>query len=136
MDVRCNLNKAATFPEKEEKTEKGFFKSEKLKDVLLLLVLGLALFILVWKVFHDGDGESEKALSMTETEQKVARILQEIDGVGEANVLVCETEEEIVSVVVVCDGANDLQVIMDVREAVAAALGTQQKNVKIFLKKE
>lgn len=134
--MRCNLNKTAVFTEKEDKAEKGFFKSGKLKDVLLLFVLGLALFILVWNVFQSGNREDETALSMTDTEQKVARILQEINGVGKANVLVCETEEEIVGVVVVCDGANNLQVIMDVREAVAAALGTQQKNVKIFLKKE
>lgn len=134
--MRCNLNKTAVFTEKEDKAEKGFFKSGKLKDVLLLFVLGLALFILVWNVFQGRNREDETALSMTDTEQKVARILQEINGVGKANVLVCETEEEIVSVVVVCDGANNLQVIMDVREAVAAALGTQQKNVKIFLKKE
>lgn len=134
--MRCNLNKTAVFTKKEDKAEKGFFKSGKLKDVLLLFVLGLALFILVWNVFQSGNREDETALSMTDTEQKVARILQEINGVGKANVLVCETEEEIVGVVVVCDGANNLQVIMDVREAVAAALGTQQKNVKIFLKKE
>lgn len=134
--MRCDLNKTAVFTEKEDKAEKGFFKSGKLKDVLLLFVLGLALFILVWNVFQGRNREDETALSMTDTEQKVARILQEINGVGKANVLVCETEEEIVSVVVVCDGANNLQVIMDVREAVAAALGTQQKNVKIFLKKE
>lgn len=134
--MRCNLNKTAVFTEKEDKAEKGFFKSGKLKDVLLLFVLGLALFILVWNVFQGRNREDETALSMTDTEQKVARILQEINGVGKANVLVCETEEEIVGVVVVCDGANNLQVIMDVREAVSAALGTQQKNVKIFLKKE
>jgi hypothetical protein len=74
--------------------------------------------------------------SMTDTEIKVLRILQEIDGVGEANVVVCETKEGIESVVVVCQGANDLRVVMNVREAVATALGTTEKSVKIYLKKE
>ena len=40
------------------------------------------------------------------------------------------------ALVVVCEGANDFQVVMHVREAVAAALGTEQKAVKIYLKKE
>ena len=32
-------------------------------------------------------------------------------------------------------GASDLQVILNVREAVAAALGTNQNAVKVYLKK-
>jgi hypothetical protein len=47
---------------------------------------------------------------------------------------VCETEDGVQSVVVVCEGANNLQVIMDIKEAVAAAVGAQEKNVKIYLK--
>ena len=46
-----------------------------------------------------------------------------------------ETEDGVQSVVVVCDGANDLRVVLNVREAVASALGTQEKNVKIYQKK-
>ncbi len=64
------------------------------------------------------------------------RLLEEIEGVGEANVMICENEEGVQSVVVVCDGANDLRVVINVREAVAAALGTEENAVKIYLKKE
>ena len=50
--------------------------------------------------------------------------------------MVCETEEGVKSGVVVCDGANDFGVVMDIREAVAAALGTEEKAIKVYLKKE
>ena len=109
----------------------------KLKDILLLSVLAFTLIFAAWKIFYtDEKGDMATAVSGSESEQKVSRLLQEIDGVGEADVMICETEEGVQSVVVVCDGANDLQVIMNIREAVSAALGTEEKSVKIYLKKE
>jgi hypothetical protein len=87
-------------------------------------------------VFQDDEGENVQTAVLTENEQKVVRILAEIDGVGKASVAVCETDDGVESVVVVCEGANDLRVIMDVKEAVSAALGTKQNAVKIYLKKE
>ena len=104
--------------------------------VAILIALALVLIFTAWSVFRDKDTQTDSLANMTDTELKVARILQEIEGVGEANVIVYETNEGIESVVVVCDGANDFKVVMDVREAVAAALGTTEKSVKIYLKKE
>ena len=49
---------------------------------------------------------------------------------------VCEDENGVKSVVVVCEGANNFCVILDIREAVAAALGTQESAVKIYQKKD
>ena len=72
---------------------------------------------------------------MTETERKISLLLEEIEGVGKASVMVCETEEGILGAVVVCEGANDIRVNINVREAVATALGTEEKAVKIYLKK-
>ena len=109
----------------------------KIKDVLLLSVLALTLIFSAWKIFYnDEDDERASVLSESESERKVSRLLQEIDGVGDANVMICETEEGVQSVVVVCDGADNFYVVMRVREAVAAALGTEEKAVKIYLKKE
>ena len=68
--------------------------------------------------------------------KKIIGLLQQIDGVGEASIVVCEGEHGVESVVVVCEGANDFCVIMDIREAVAAALGTQERAVKIYQKKD
>lgn len=108
----------------------------KIREILLISVLALTLVFAVWKVFYDGDTKNVISVSGSETEQKISLLLKEIDGVGEANVMICETEEGVKSVVVVCEGARDLQVVMNVREAVAAALGTEEKAVKIYLKKE
>ena len=122
----------------EKRAASGFLKrsNAKIKDLALLFVLGMTLIAVAWTVFRGGDTTTSVMESMTDTEIKVLRILQEIDGVGEANVVVCETKEGVESVVVVCQGANDLRVVMNVREAVATALGTTEKSVKIYLKKE
>lgn len=122
----------------EKRATSGFLKrsNAKIKDLALLFVLGMTLIAVAWTVFRGGDTTTSVMESMTDTEIKVLRILQEIDGVGEANVVVCETKEGVESVVVVCQGANDLRVVMNVREAVATALGTTEKSVKIYLKKE
>ncbi len=116
-----------------KETGKRFWRG-KGKDILIMAVLAIILFYTAWKIFQE-DGEKE-TLALSESEVKVARLLQEIEGVGEASVVVCEDEDGVKSVVVVCEGANDLQVVMNVREAVAAALNTQLKSVKIYLKKE
>ena len=108
----------------------------KMRDFLLLGALGLLLIFTAWQVFHTEDAEEVAAGYVTETETKVLRLLNEIDGVGDARVIVYEKEGSVENVVVVCEGANDLRVVMNVREAVASALGTEQKSVKIYLKKE
>lgn len=109
----------------------------KAKDLLLLAGLGLALIFMAWRVFQGDTKSSDKTVaSMTETEQKIVRLLEQIDGVGDASVVVCETEDEIKSVVVVCEGADNLHVMLNVREAVSAALGTEKNVIKIYLKKE
>ena len=109
----------------------------KTKDVLLLGILALVLLFAVWKIFYTKDTKDVFSVSnLSDNEIKVMRLLHEIDGVGEASVVVCEGENEVQSVVIVCEGANDFRVVMDVREAVAAALNTQQKAVKIYLKND
>ncbi len=111
--------------------------SGKVKDILIVCALALALLITAWSVFRGGGASKEAAeFTLSEKETKVMRLLREIEGVGEASVIVCEDEDEVKSVVVVCEGAKNLQVIMDVREAVSAALDAPQNAVKIYLKKD
>ena len=109
--------------------------SGRIRDILLLAVLALIVLFAAWKLFY-GEQPQEEDVGLTQTEKKVALLIENISGVGKANVVVCETEDGVQSVVVVCEGANDLQVVINVREAVAAALGAEEKNVKIYLKKE
>ena len=111
--------------------------TKKRKEILWIGGVAFLLLIAVWQVFFTKDDVPSATVSvMTNNEQKVCQILREIEGVGEASVMICEGKDgRVESVVVVCDGANRLQVIMDVREAVAAALGAEEKSVKVYLKK-
>ena len=122
---------------KLENKNKKIFLSSRIKDFLWMGVLALLLFSVAFVVFRaDDDTNIANTSQMSEVEQKVARILQEIDGVGDASVIVCEDENSLKNVVVVCEGANNLRVVMDIREVVSAALNTQPKLVKIYLKKD
>lgn len=107
----------------------------KLKNVALLFAVATVLAVAVWQVFFTDEETTVSSVGASELERELALLLNEIDGVGEATVMIYETEEGVQSVVVVCDGANNLQVNMDVREAVAAALGATEKSVKIYQKK-
>ena len=110
-------------------------KIKRLREYVWIAVVVLLLLILVFFAFKGEDEKSKNVMSQgTETEQKLAAILGEIEGVGEVQVMIGETEDGQKSVVVVCDGARSLQVIMDVREAAAAAVGTHQNQVKIYIR--
>ncbi len=117
-----------------EKMKRGLSNGRG-KELLLIGLLSIALFYAAWTVFQGDSKEEKEALALSENEVKVMRLLKEIDGVGEASVIVCEDEDGVKSVVVVCEGANNLRVAMNVREAVAAAMDTPQKAIKIYLKK-
>ncbi len=109
----------------------------KIKDVLLLGCLALALVFASWKIFYTNDADTTFfSNAMSENEEKISRLLSEMNGVGEAQVMIYEENDEVQSVVVVCEGARDFQIVIRIREAVAAALGTEEKSVKVYLKKE
>ena len=105
------------------------------KELCFTVLVGAVLALCAVNVFKGDTAMQVSNVTPSEKEQKISRLLEEIEGVGEASVMICETEEGVQSVVVVCEGANNLQVILDVREAVAAALGTSQSDIRIYLKK-
>jgi len=107
----------------------------RIKDILLLFFLAITLIFAASQIFRNDEPEDTLSVNLSDTESKVIRLLEEIDGVGEANVIVCETEDGKKNVVVVCEGAKNLLVVMNVREAVAAALGTEQNAVKVYQRK-
>ena len=128
------MNNVTKPPQKAEKT---LFKGGKVSEILWIAVSGFVLLISAWLLFYrDGKTTSTSKFSQTENEQKIGRLLENIEGVGEAEVMIYETEEGVQGAVVVCEGANDFFVVIKVREAVATALGTEEKSVKIYLKKE
>ena len=120
----------------ERKKRTKFRLDNRIKDICILAVLALVLVFASWKIFGSEKEVEETVSALSQTEEKISRLLEEMEGVGEASVMICETEEGVQSAVVVCEGAKDLQVIMDIREAVASALGTKEKAVKVYLKKE
>ena len=114
----------------KDKTKK---MNGKIKEALLFGCLGLSLCVAVWLTVSNGKSTEKVAYSTVES--KLVALLEEIDGVGEVEVMVCEEGEGVLGAVIVCDGANNLQVNLHVREAVATALGVQENNIKIYLKK-
>jgi hypothetical protein len=108
----------------------------RVREVMLFILLGILIVCGAWLIFHADDEKDTSLEYVTDTEMKVLRLLEEMDGVGDANVIVYEDNGGVESVVVVCEGARNLQVVMNVREAVASALGTDEKSVKIYLKQE
>lgn len=122
---------------KTQRKEGKKFRYEKWKNWIIIGLIALAFLCVAYWLFHKNDEKNiaTSQYTQTESELKIKRLLQEMDGVGEAEVAVCETEDGVQSVVVVCEGANDLRVVMTIREAVASAVGTQEKSVKIYLKK-
>ena len=119
---------------KLEKSEKSTISMRK-KELFLLAVIGIILLLAIALVFGDNKRTLNEAESLSDNEIKVCALLEQMQGVGDAHVMIYESADGVESVVIVCEGANDLQVIMNIREAVAAALGTQEKAVKIYLKK-
>ena len=111
---------------------------KKKRDILILGAIAFLLILATWWVFSKENNTSSTSVvtTMSENERKVCHILQQIDGVGDVSVMICETEDGVQSVVVVCDGAKNLKVLMNVREAAAAAVGASEKSIKIYLKKE
>lgn len=120
---------------KGEQTFKAKLKKIKFKEVVLFSILAAFLLFAAWKVFGNTNNAKQTA-TLSETEKKLVSILESIDGVGKTEVMVSETEEGEKCAVIVCEGAENIRVIIAVREAAATALGTTQKNVKIYLKKD
>ena len=105
----------------------------KFLESLILAGFALILCFAVWSVFLT---ENTDATYTTDEEAKLVALLESMDGVGEAEVMISMNENGTRGAVVVCDGATRLTVIADIREAVATALGIEQKNVKVYLKNQ
>lgn len=107
-------------------------KRLRLNEILLLGGLAILLIFAIVEVF--GNKEEAASVQCSAEEVRLQEILEMMDGVGAAQVMIAQGENGNKSVVIVCEGANDFSVLIDVREAAAAAVGIDEKNVKIYLK--
>ena len=83
---------------KGESKKESLFLSGRIKDVIWISIVALILFLACFLVFvKEENVESVAMAQMSEKEQKISQILQEIDGVGEVSVVVCEEEDEVKS---------------------------------------
>ena len=121
---------------KSQEVKRPLKLKKSTKEWLLTLAVGLVLTVFAFQAFGNNTGQSVPVAMQSEKEQKICLLLAQMEGVGESNVMICETEEGVQSVVVVCEGAKNFQVALNIREAVATALGTNQSAIKIYLKKE
>lgn len=106
---------------------------QKFLETIILASFAVILCFAVWRVFLTDNVSTSNA---TDEETKLVSLLESIDGVGRAEVMISTNENGARGAVVVCDGATRLTVIADIREAVATALGIEQKNVKVYLKNQ
>lgn len=113
------------------------FKTDKSKQkTLMIVVCAIVLLIACYFVFFSPGMAGERsstAQSMSETENKLCRILSEIDGVGEISAYVNEDGEgRAIGCVIIMEGADRLSVRLDVIKAAALALGVSQNDVQIY----
>lgn len=114
---------------------------ENFRNLTILTLVAVSLLLAVWKIFYTPSSQSTAQTTTvldselrTDEEKSLSSLLCKIDGVGEADVRICSTDGVIKSVVVVCDGAKSILVNLNVKEAVAAATGIDEKYVKIYQK--
>ena len=113
------------------------FKTDKSKQkTLMIVVCAIVLLIACYFVFFSPGMAGERsptAQSMSETENKLCRVLSEIDGVGEISAYVNEDGEgRAIGCVIIMEGADRLSVRLDVIKAAALALGVSQNDVQIY----
>lgn len=132
-----SIHRKDTSSKQLKKNYFSFLSDGRIKDILIIGVLAFILTFAVWKAFYSSEDISTDTIEiMSESERKISQLLSNIDGVGKAEVMISENEDGVVGAVVVCEGANDISVTMNVREAVATALGIKQTDIKIYLKKQ
>ena len=113
------------------------FKTDKSKQkTLMIVVCAIVLLIACYFVFFSPSMAGERSStsqSMSETENKLCRVLSEIDGVGEISAYVNEDGEgRAIGCVIIMEGADRLSVRLDVIKAAALALGVSQNDVQIY----
>ncbi len=113
-----------------EKVKKLF--SDKRTRVIIILVAALLLLLLVWKVFFESKQTALSAYQPTETEERLASILEKIDGIDGVSVLVGESDGTAVSAVIVYEGENSILTRIRILDVTANALNLKKENILVY----
>lgn len=107
-----------------------FFKRNK---KLLTICICLFALVLIAVAIKLSTSDVTSGTSKTQTETKLAAVLERMDGVGEVNVMVTENDDgEILGVVVVCEGADNIMTRNDILNAVSTALNVERNMVAVY----
>lgn len=114
-------------------TEK--FKKLFKNKVFRMILAGVAAFLLlfaVWRVFFRKTEPASADYVPTDTEARLARLLEKIEGVEGATVMIGEEKGEAVSAVVIVRGDLGLLTRMRIVDAAANALGIARQDVLVY----
>lgn len=107
---------------------KEFFGQRTVKIVLVLL-LGLALLLLAFRVFAP---RKETSYEETAREERLSALLEKLEGVKSASVMITEEEGRAVGAVVIFEGEDTFLVRIRLAEIAAGALGIEEREIRIY----
>ena len=112
---------------KSDKSFWDFFKSERMRTLLPLIVLGCALLILP-SFFKKG----EEVISEPDGEARLYEMCSMVEGVGECRVMVTYEGESVYAVAVLCDGAGSVAVRERLVELICSLYGIGANRVAVL----
>lgn len=112
----------------------SYLKTNVKVIIVAAIVAVLVGIVLVLNSVEKGKSTQPAAVAAnkTETELKLAGLLNNMKGVGEADVMINESEGEILGVVIVCQGADNIMTRNDILNAVSTALNISKSIIAIY----
>ena len=110
---------------------KQFFENKHVR-IILLCALALVLLIAVYEVFFASESAAS-SYDETDTEARIASMLERVEGIDEASVMIVEEEGEAVSCIVVYRGEDSILSRMRILDIASSALSIPKERVQVYL---
>ncbi len=105
-------------------------KIKNLQLIAAVLIIAVAL-VIYSNVALKSESETAAESTMTEEEERLSNILENIDGAGEVEVMISRKGDEVVGILVIAEGADDISVILKLQRATVSAMGVDKSVVEI-----
>lgn len=105
-------------------------KIKNLQLIAAVLIIAVAL-VIYSNVALKSESETAVESTMTEEEERLSNILENIDGAGEVEVMISRKGDEVVGILVIAEGADDISVILKLQRATVSAMGVDKSVVEI-----